>query len=194
MSTLVVSQLEAPLSSDNQITLAEGTKLVLPGTVLQCQITRYDGHTTYTTGTTASGVELAVLRVSITPKVATSMILCQFFAFGEGASTHDYIYNVYKDGSVPGAPYAGYNTTAGNVTQSGIAQALPYEGDYNSTPFGVSFFYHDFPGDTATHTYAPGVKDTYGTSRTWYVNKTVGATQAGYETGVSFSIAWEIAQ
>jgi hypothetical protein len=194
MSTLVVSKLEAPLSSGNRITLAEGTSLILPGTVLQCQITRYDGLTTYATGTTASGVEITALRVSITPKYATSMILCQFFAFGEGASTHDYLYNVYKDGAVPTGTYAGYNTTNGNQTYSGIAQALPYEGDYNSTPFGVSFYYHDFPGDTATHTYAPGIKDTYGTNRTWYVNKTVGASQAGYESGVSFSIAWEIAQ
>jgi hypothetical protein len=195
MSKLVVSQLEAPLSSGNQITLAEGTKLILPGTVLQCKITRYDGLSSYATGTSASGVEITDLRVSITPQSATSMILCQFFCFGEGASTHNYLYNVYKDGSVPGGTYAGYNKTNGNQTYSAIAMAVPYEGDYNSTPFGTTFFYHDFPGDTNTHTYAPGIKESGGTNYTWYVNRTVGSTgSASYENGVSFSIAWEIAQ
>jgi hypothetical protein len=195
MSTLTVSKLAAPLSSGNKINLEAGTQLIIPGTVLQCQITRYDGLTTYATGTSASGVELSVLRVSITPKVATSMILCQFFSFGEGASTHNYVYNVYKDGAVPTGTYAGYNTTNGNQTYSGIAMALPYETDYNSTPFGTTFFYHDFPGDTSAHTYAPGVKESSGTNYTWYVNRTVGSAGAGgSENGVSFSIAWEIAQ
>jgi hypothetical protein len=65
----------------------------------------------------------------------------------------------------------------------------------SSTPFGTTFFYHDFPGDTNTHTYAPGVKESGGTNYTWYVNRTVGSAGAsGHENGVSFSIAWEIAQ
>lgn len=166
-----------------------------PGTVVQCIVRRYDGQTSYTTGTSTSGVEITDLRVTITPKYSNSLIYCIFQIFGEGQGTHDYIYKVFKNGTVPTGTYAGFNTVSGNLHYSGIAQALPYEGDYNSTPYATTMQYHDYPGTSgAAITYAPGVKDTYGTSRLFYVNRTVGTPQNGYEVGVSFATAWEIAQ
>ena len=194
MSNLTVSGLSGTVSTNNQIIVANGHTLINPGSVIQCQVKRYDTPTSYTTGTTLSGVEMTDLRVSITPKRASSLIICQFQVHGEGSTTHDYIYRVFKNGSVPTGTYAGFNTAAGDQHWSGIAMALPYETDYNSTPFTQNFMYYDFPNSTSAITYAPGVKDTYGTSRVYYVNRTVGASQAGYETGVSLSIAWEIAQ
>ena len=168
---------------------------VEPGSVVQCIVKRYDGQTSYTTGTSTSGVEITDLRVTITPKYSNSLIYCIFQIFGEGQSTHDYIYRVFKNGTVPTGTYAGFNTTSGDLHYSGIAQALPYEGDYNSTPYATTMQYHDYPGTSgAAITYAPGVKDTYGTSRLFYVNRTVGTPQNGYEVGVSFATAWEIAQ
>jgi len=165
------------------------------GSVVQCVVKRYDGQTSYTTGTSTSGVEITDLRVSITPKYSNSLIYCIFQIFGEGSSTHDYIYRVFKNGTVPTGTYAGFNTVSGDLHYSGIAQALPYEGDYNSTPYATTMQYHDYPGTSGTAiTYAPGVKDTYGVSRVYYVNRTVGAPQNGYEVGVSFATAWEIAQ
>lgn len=168
---------------------------VEPGSVVQCVVKRYDGQTSYTTGTSTSGVEITDLRVSITPKYSNSLIYCIFQIFGEGSSTHDYIYRVFKNGTVPTGTYAGFNTVSGDLHYSGIAQALPYEGDYSSTPYATTMQYHDYPGTSGTAiTYAPGVKDTYGVSRVYYVNRTVGAPQNGYEVGVSFATAWEIAQ
>lgn len=168
---------------------------VEPGSVVQCVVKRYDGQTSYTTGTTTSGVEITDLRVSITPKYSNSLIYCIFQIFGEGQSTHDYIYRVFKNGTVPTGTYAGFNTVSGDLHYSGIAQALPYEGDYNSTPYATTMQYHDYPGTSGTAiTYAPGVKDTYGVSRVYFVNRTVGTPQNGYEVGVSFATAWEIAQ
>jgi hypothetical protein len=135
------------------------------------------------------------LRVSITPKRASSLIVCQFQVHSEGASTHDYILRVFKNGAVPTGTYAGYNTAAGDQHWSGIAMPLPYETDYNSTPFTQNFMYYDFPNSTSTVTYAPGVKNTNGASYVYYVNRTVGSTgTTNYENGVSLSIAWEIAQ
>jgi hypothetical protein len=166
-----------------------------PGSVVQCVVKRYDGQTSYTTGTSTSGVEITDLRVSITPKYSNSLIYCIFQIFGEGQSTHDYIYRVFKNGAVPTGTYAGFNTVSGDQHYSGIAQALPYEGDYNSTPYATTMQYHDYPGTSGTAiTYAPGVKDSYGTSRVYFVNRTVGTPQNGYEVGVSFATAWEIAQ
>lgn len=193
-SRLVVNQIEGSAGSNNIITVPSGHTFAAPGLVLQCQVTRYDGQTTYATGSTNAGTELTALRVSITPKKSNSLILCMFQVHGECGSTHDIIYRVYKNGSIPSGSYAGYNTGVGDTPYSCISQALPYEGDYNSTPFTKCFFYHDFPGSVATQTYCPGVKESYNSNYTWYLNRAVGSPQNGYECGVSFSIAWEIGQ
>ena len=114
---------------------------------------------------------------------------------GEGASSHNYIFRVFKNGAVPTGTYAGFNNAAGDQHWSGIAMALPYETDYSSTPFTQNFMYYDFPGVTTPITYAPGVKESGGTSYVWYLNRTVGSTgTTNQENGVSLSIAWEIAQ
>ena len=170
-------------------------QLYSPGNIVQVQVKRTDSLLSYTTGTSASGVEFSDLRVSITPKFSNSLIVCMFQVHGEGSSTHDYDYKIWKNGSVPTGTYPGYNSATGLQAWSGFAQSLPYEGDYNSTPFTQTMTYHDIPGSTSTVFYAPGVQDSYATSRVYYVNRTVGsAGTGGYETGVSMSVAMEIAQ
>jgi|688.fasta_scaffold59820_7 hypothetical protein len=195
MSNLTVSGLSGTVSNNNQILVTNGHSLISPGSIIQCKVTRYDTATTYTTGTGLNGVELTDLRVSITPKRANSLIVCQFQIHGEGASSHNYIFRVFKNGSVPAGTYAGYNTVAGDQQWSGFAMALPYETDYDSTPFTQNFMYFDYPGVTSAITYAPGVKESGGVSYVWTLNRTVNASaSANYERGVSLSIAWEIAQ
>ena len=122
-----------------------------------------------------------------------------FQVFGEGgpsnASTHNFIMTVYKDAVVPSGSFSGFNREGGNAIWSGMAMALPYETDYNSTPHQSVYYYHDFPGSTNPITYAPGVKSTDGSSYTYFINRTAGSLgTSGYENGTSFSIAWEIAQ
>ena len=166
--------------------------LYVPGSVVQVKTTRYDTAYSLSTGTVA---EITPLRVSITPKFANSLILCTFQIHGEGASTHDYIYTVFKNGSMPGGTYAGYNTAQGNQYWSGIAQALPYESDYSSTPFTQHMTYFDFPNSTSEQLYAPGIRNAQGSNYTYYINRTVGSTgSANHEFGVCMSIAMEIAQ
>ena len=195
MSNLTVSRLSGTVSNNNQILVTNGHSLINPGSVIQCQVQRYDTATTYTTGTGLNGVEMTDLRVSITPKRANSLIICQFQVHGEGASDHNYIFRVFKNGSVPAGTYAGYNIAAGDNHWSGVAMALPYEGDYSSTPFTQNFMYYDFPGSTSALTYAPGIKVSSATSYVWYLNRTVSSTgTTNQENGVSLSIAWEIAQ
>lgn len=169
------------------------------GNVVQCKITRYDVRTSVAFGTSVNGIELTGLRVSITPKFASSMILCQFQIFGEGAtSAHNNLLNVYKNGVVPTTgSYLGYNSEGGNTSWSGIAMAQPYDSADNndSTPFTQSFIYHDFPNTTNTITYAPGIKDSNASNYSFYINRSGGSSGTGsYEVGVSYSTVWEIAQ
>ena len=169
------------------------------GNVVQCKITRYDVRTSVAFGTSVNGVELTGLRVSITPKFNNSMILCQFQIFGEGTtSSHNYLFNVYKNGSVPTTGnYLGYNSEGGNTSWSGIAMVESYDSSANSasTPDSKMFMYHDFPGTTNTLTYAPGIKDSNASNYTYYINRTASDPGSGsYEVGVSYSTVWEIAQ
>lgn len=186
MSTLRVSNL---LGSAG----AGMTSMYLPGSVVQCKVNRVDTQLVYSCA--ATGSEFTDLRVSITPKFANSMILCQFMLFGEGGSTHDWIMRVWKNAAVPVGAYAGYNSVQGNQVWSGIAMPLVYETDYSTTPQTANMLYHDFPGSTLPITYAPGAGHSSGTALSYYVNRTLNSLgTSGQEAGISMSIAWEIAQ
>lgn len=165
-----------------------------PGTVVQVVTRRVDTQTSYSVAGNVNGSEITDMRVTITPKFANSLILIQWQLHGEGASTHDYVYNVWKNGAIPTGTYAGYNTASGNTAYSGVAQAMPYEGDYNSTPFTQHMQFIDYPNTTSAVIYGPGIKDSYSAARTWYLNRAVATPQNGYEVAVSFVTAWEIAQ
>lgn len=188
-SRIIVDTIEGS-GAAKQITVSSGHKLIAPGHVLQCKVTRYDGYMTYSTG---GGNELTPLRVSITPMSPTSLILCMFQIHGECGSTHDVGYRVFKNGAVATGAYAGYNTTAGDVPYSMASMALPYESDYSSTPFTKTFLHMDYPGSTDAVTYAPAVKDSYNSSYTWYLNRSASTPQNGYESGISYTFVWEIA-
>lgn len=184
------NNLSASVSNDGTLYVP---KLNAFGSVVQVKTKRLDISTSVTTG--VSGIEITDLRVSITPKFSNSLILCFFQIHGEGASTHEYLYTVYKNGVVPSGTYAGVNNVQGDVAWSGIAMALPYEIDYASTPFTQHFMYFDVPGVTTEINYAPGVKTSTGTSYIYYINRPVSSTGASsYEVGVSFAIAMEIVQ
>jgi hypothetical protein len=189
-SRIIVDQIEGSSGGGNIITVPAGHNLVAPGHVLQVKTIRVDAAVAYATGT--SGVEMTDMRVSITPKKSTSMILCMFMMFGEGAGTHEYMYRMYKNGSLITGTYAGYNTVQGNQGWSGISMSIAYESDYNSTPDTRTFMYYDYPATTSTVTYAPGIVSAG--SSPWYMNRTVGSTgTASYENGVSIGTLWEIA-
>lgn len=193
MTLLAVGNIKA--ASGNVILMPVGHSVISQGSVIQVVTKRYDQGTTYTTGNQFGGVEFTDMRINIKPKRSNSMIICAFQLHGEGASTHDYNLTIFKNGAVPDGPYAGYNNQADRQFWSGYAMPLPYEGDYSSTPFTATVRYHDFPNTTDVVSYAPGVQNSAGTSYTWFLNRTVGSTGAsGHENGVSYGMAWEIAQ
>ena len=168
------------------------------GNVVQCRVTRYDAQTSGSTGTGNDGAELTGMRVSITPKFSNSMILCQFQVHLEmNTAEWDAMFTVYRNSAVPTGTYAGFNTVVGNALWSGLAVTASYDGVNNAstTPYTQSFIYHDFPETLNTLTYAPGIKTSDPTAKTFYINRTTSSTGANSnECGVSFSTVWEIAQ
>lgn len=184
MSNLTVSRLTGPSANSNQIVVPSGHHLIAPGHIIQTVVKRYDTPVGYSDNT-----EMTDLRVTITPKSASSMIWLMFQLSGE-PSTYNEVLRIYRNGAIPTGTYAGYNNYQGLQTWSGIAVAGVYETDYSSTPLTQTVFYHDFPGVTTATTYAPGP---YGGA--YYINRCVAsAGTTSYETGVSFSIAMEIGQ
>lgn len=191
-SRLIVEQLEGTLATNQTINVASGHNLIAPGHVIQAKVMRVDTPVAYSVGT--AGTEMTDMRILITPKRADSMIFCQFMMFGEGSGTHEYMYRIFKNGAQATGSYPGYNSVQGTNYWSGLSMAIGYETDYNSTPDTRTFFYFDYPGSTASVTYAPALVNSGGSSSTWYMNRTAGSTGTGsYETGVSIGIIWEIA-
>lgn len=169
------------------------------GNVVQCRVTRYDTQISGSTGSGIDGVELTGMRVSITPRFASSMILCQFQISAElSGNDWDAMFTIYKNGVVPTGTYAGFNTVVGNALWSGLSMTGPYDSTNNvdSTPWTQSFVYHDFPNTTNTLTYAPGIKTSNsGSVKTFFINRTSSSLgTASFEVGVCFSTVWEIAQ
>jgi hypothetical protein len=182
-------------NSANRFNTVYANLAAIPGVPVQTIVTRLDTAVTVSAAGSNVGTEVTSLRCSITPKFSNSLILCQWMIFGEGASTHNWLWRVFKNGAIATGTYAGFNTGSGQQVWSGMAMALPYEGDYNSTPHQAVFYYHDFPGSTNAVTYGPAIGESAGTAYTFYVNRTAGSTgAANYETGVSFAIVQEIAQ
>lgn len=193
MSNISVGSISGLATNSNTITIPTGHKIYAPGSVVQVQTKRLDSPITYSVTGNTTSVEITDLRVSITPKFSTSLLFFNFQVHGELSGTHELMFTVHKNGTVPTGTYSGQNSYQGTQTWSGIAMALPYESDYSSTPFTQSFQYHDVPGVTSTLTYAPGLRGN--SAQTYYLNRTVGsAGTTSYETGVSFATVWEIAQ
>lgn len=182
-------------NSANRFNTVYANLAAIPGVPVQTIVTRLDSAVTVSAAAGNVGTEVTSLRCSITPKFSTSLILCKWVIFGEGASTHNWLWRVFKNGGIATGTYAGFNTGSGQQVWSGIAMALPYEADYASTPHQAVFYYHDFPASTNAVTYGPAIGESAGTAYTFYVNRTAGSTgAANYETGVSFAIVQEIAQ
>lgn len=189
MTKLIVNNLISP--SDGNL-----TSKFIPQSIEQVQVTRVDIPLSYTVSSAAAGTNMTDLAVTIVPKFSSSIILCFFQIHGEGATTHDWIYSVNRSGSQTALyhSYPPHNSFAGLNAWSGIAQALPYETDYNSTPFTKLFMYYDIARSTSSRTYAPTIKSSTGVSYVYYVNRTLGSATgaSAHEVGVSYSVAMEI--
>lgn len=166
------------------------------GMTVQTILNRVDTRTSYTT--VGQEILLAALDTNITPKFASSIILCEFQICGESNQSSQSGFRVYKNNSkVTTAGYESYNNSAGagDVKYSIIA---PYAFDNNNstTPAVITFMYYDAPSVTTQVTYTPVFVRTLSTAEnTFYLNRTVNSNGAyDNEVGVSFVKLTEIYQ
>ena len=166
------------------------------GMVVQTVYVRSDGIPTYAVN--SSGVSIAALNLTITPRYSTSTILLLWMMNGEigtaGAATYNSVFRVFKDGSVMTSP-ASYNTSYGNVNYSGVAFTDSYDQDYSTTGINNSIFFADTNvGSVASRTYSPAIikSATADADATYYLNRVAATPGQGVEVVISTGVAMEI--
>lgn len=180
---------EIALPVGNRLVSTEAGAVVAPGMVIQTVYVRTDERNSYASNNTGNGTPITPLNLTITPKFANSMILCQWMVNGE--LHHDNTFLIWKDGAV--APN-GYNQQAGNVRWSGYTSSF-YDADHSSTPSNWNIMYAGFPASTSPVTYGLATRSSSGSNYTFFLNRTIGSLGTdAYENMVSVGIIQEIAQ
>ena len=158
------------------------------GGIIQIQHTQFTG-TASPSITNATDTALTDLTVSITPTATSSKILLQAHVFFEG-STSDYNWSwmFFRDSTVLKAPIVGSRKS---IIAASCASF--YDDDNSSTPSTAVYQYFDTPSTTSSVTYKVGVVTTGGNS-TLHINKSLtDSGSGGYERGISYISATEIA-
>ena len=181
-SILKVSEIQSPSGG-----------LVLPpaGGVIQIRYTQVTATSSHTSASTLASTTVTPLNVDITPISTSSTIMLTAAVTGEwGADgpAWDSTWFFLRDSTKLSAPAAGSRNVGVHM---GTSISYPAE-DSNSTPENAYYTYFDTPSTTSTINYKVAFAEN-GT-RTWYLNRTVGNSDAsGHERGVSFIMAQEIA-
>ena len=182
MSKLLVNEL-APKTSGNKILMPQGG-------IIQVQYTQFTGTNSVGVSNIADTV-FTDLTVNITPASTSSIIKVEAMVNGEwgnqdGATDSTWFF--MRDSTKLAHPTAGNRNVGvrmGNYISYHSANA-------DSTPEGAYYSYFDSPSSTSQITYKVAARA--GTSFTYYLNRTVGDTDAvGYERGTSFICVTEIA-
>jgi hypothetical protein len=167
--------------------------LVLPpaGGVIQIKYTQVTATSTHASGSALSTTTVTPLNVNITPLSTSSTIMLTAGVTGEwGAdgAAWDSTWFFLRDSTKLSAPAAGSR----NVGVQMGTNLTYHANNSNSTPENAYYTYFDTPSTTSTINYKVAFAEN-GT-RTWYLNRTVGDSDAtGLERGVSFIMAQEIA-
>ena len=161
-----------------------------PGMVVQTGYVRTDDRVSYSSPGSLTANPISALNMSITPRFASSMILCKWMISGEGH--YDNTFLIFKNGVVADD---GYNLQAGNIFGSGYA-VVNYDVDNATTPFTMNIMYAGFPRGTGLVTYGLAVRSSSVTAQTLFLNRSLtgGATGTSNENGVSIGIIQEITQ
>lgn len=161
------------------------------GSVIQTVWVRSDTRTTYASNPTGNGTTVTELNLTITPRFASSTIICDWMINGE--LMQDNLFVIHKDGTLQTSP-AGYNTAIGNARYSGYTSGF-YDQNEDSTPSNWKVTYVDNSlGSTSSRTYAPAIRSSSSGTYTLALNRTLnGSASDAYESMVSVGVAMEIA-
>jgi hypothetical protein len=166
-----------------------------PGSVVQTIYARSSARNSYAAAVSGNGTTITDLNLTITPRLATSMLIMQWMINGEAfTGSWDMVYLVHQNGALITAPgFEGYNSQAGNQRWSGVAAGM-YDVDNDSTMANI-FVQYAIPSRSMTsQTFAPAVRSANATARTFFLNRPAGsAGQDSYEVAVSSGVIWEVA-
>lgn len=203
-------------STGNTVLMEDGARKYFPGQVIQQHWFREGTITRYTAVATSSGTNWSEddtdfgqyfievpARAPITPQFANSLIVCEWYMFGE-PSTHDTGFKIafLQSNGVPdasGVPkiirragYEGYNADT-TIRERNHYISDFYDGDNNSTGRMSNFMYFDKPNTTSEITYTVlfGANGNSGHAYTW--NRAYNSGGDGEEAVSSWTIK-EIAQ
>jgi hypothetical protein len=164
------------------------------GNVVQCTRIRYDSRTTWASNNSGNGTEITGLRLTISPKFAGNLLICQWVISGD--FHHDNVFTIFRDGALnTTAGEQGYNAELGNVRYSGVAAATYDQAgsDTGSTPHHWYINYLANADSTASRFYAPACRSSTGSNYTLFLNRTGSSVgQDGHEMTVSTGVCWEV--
>lgn len=193
MSRLVVENIEGMLKNEKKtIEVEKGSYIKQSGSIVQVVTNRSDGRTSYSAPGSGDGVTIDELNTSITPVFADSTLLIRIMLNGE--TFQDVVLLMHKDGVlITDVGYESYNTESGNVRYSGITQGF-YDTNEASTPNNWFIQFVVPANDTTTRVYAPAVRSSSTTARTFHFNKPYNNYgQDAYEILISNITIMEIA-
>ena len=177
----------------NQILSTSGKPLLnSSGSIVQTVYVRTDARNAYSSAASGNGTTITDLNMSITPTNTSNRIICQWMINGE--LHQDNVFLIHQNGALITTPGEEGRNNVSNNRWVGYASAY-YDQNEDSTQSNWVIMYSQIAGSTAPRTYAPAVRGSGATAYTFYLNRTVGSTDAGqdnYERTVSTGIIYEV--
>ena len=182
------------LNTNNIISPLSGSPILqATGNIVQCVRVRTDSRPTYNSGPSGNGNEITQLRMTISPRHAGNLLLCQWVISGE--VHHDNVFTIFRDGSlITTGGEQGYNAEVGNNRWSGfISSTYDSADNQDSTPHHWYIQYFCNADSTNSRFYSPAIRCSSGGNHTFALNRCIGSGgQDGYEVTVSSGVIYEI--
>lgn len=176
--------------------IAATSPIYSPDMIVQTVYARTSARNTYAAAISGNGTTITDLNLTITPQFATSMLIMQWMINSEASSgSWNTVFLVHQDGAlITQAGYEGYNAFGGNQRWSGVAAGM-YDNNSSSTMSNIIIQYAIPAASATSRVFAPAVRSSDGTAKTFYLNRTVDSAGAdNYEVAVSSGVIWEVAQ
>jgi hypothetical protein len=169
------------------------TTLSTDGNIVQTVFVRADNRLSYSAIPSGDGNTMTPLGLTITPKFATSRLICHWMINGE--VHQDIVILMHRDNLlITASGEQGYNNLSGNLRWSGIASG-GYDRNEDSTPSNFKITYSQIAGSTEPRTYCPAVRSSSGGTYTFHLNRTISTPDVGqdaYERMVSMGVVYEV--
>ena len=162
----------------NQVQSLGGKTLLFDsGSIIQTVFLRSDVRNNFSSIPSGIGTTISPLGITITPRSATSRLICQWMINGE--LHQDNVFLMHRDGGlITTSGEEGYNNQSGNLRWSGIACGW-YDQNEDTTPSNWLLMYSQISGSLAPRTYCPAVRSSSGGTYSFQLNRTFSGADAG---------------